>query len=135
MTKEEIIKYFNETKGFSKHNKIILDSIEDGKVFLSCKLDENSLNPLNIAHGGLIFGIGDNACGILAFMTGTKAVTINSDINYLRPCQGKYIKCIAYPVKEGEKIGTYKAEIYNDKEELASIMTCTYYFIKKENEK
>ncbi len=129
MDKNEIIKVLNETEGFSKYNNIKVDSIEDNKVTLSCDLDKNSLNPFDIAHGGLIFGIGDNACGILANLKG-KAVTVNANIDYLKPCQGKKIKCISYPIKEGKNIGIYKAEIYNDKEELASIMTCTYYYLK-----
>jgi len=131
ITKEDILKYFNTAEGFSKHNNIFLETIEKDKVILSCKLTKNSLNPSNIAHGGLIFGMCDNACGILAYLKGDKAVTINADINYLRPCHGEYIKCIAYPVKEGKNIGTYKAEIYNDNEELSSIMTSTFYFLNE----
>lgn len=133
INKDDIKKQFNKINGFSKYNNITLDKIEDDKVILSCKLNENSLNPLNLVHGGLIFGIGDNACGVLAFIKGTTAVTVNANIDYLRPCKGNMIKCIAYPIKEGKNIGIYKAEIYNDKDELASIMTCTYYFLKEEN--
>ena len=132
INKDNIIEYYNKTNGFSTYNNIVIDSIEDGKVILSCKISENSMNPLNLVHGGLIFGMGDNACGVLAFLRGTKAVTVNSTIDYLRPCMGKKIKCVAYPIKEGKNIGTYKADIYNENEELVSIMTCTYYFLKEE---
>ncbi len=133
INKETIIANFNKLNGFSKYNGINLESIDDNKVVLTCTLTENSLNPSNIAHGGLIFGLGDNACGVLAYLSGNQAVTINADINYLKPCKGKNMKCIATPIKVGKNVGTYKAEIYNEDEELASIMTCTYFFIKENN--
>ena len=132
INKDEIINYYNKTNGFSTYNNIVIDSIENDNVVLSCETSEKSMNPLNLVHGGLIFGIGDNACGVLAFLKGTKAVTVNSTIDYLKPCTGKRVKCIAYPIKEGKTIGVYKADIYNDSDELVSIMTCTYYFLKEE---
>ena len=68
--------------------------------------------------------------GTLCYATGTKGVTIDSNISYLKPCKGDKIRCIATVVKVGKTIGVYKAEIYNNKNELSAIATANYMFLK-----
>ena len=131
LTKENIIKYFDKMKGFNKHNNFHLSELKDNQAVLYANIDENSLNPNNSVHGGLIFALADTAMGTLCYATGIKGVTIDSSISYLKPCKGKIIKCIAVPVKVGKTIGVYKAEIYNEKDELAAIVTANYMFLNK----
>ena len=130
LTKENIIKYFDKVKGFNKHNNFHIEELTDDKVILYADIDENSMNPNNTVHGGLIFALCDTAMGTLCYATGTKGVTVDSNISYLKPCTGKKLKCVAIPVKIGKTIGVYKAEIYNEKDELAAISTANYMFIK-----
>lgn len=129
LTKENIIKYFDEFPGFSKHNNIKLEELTDDKAVLYIEMDENSYNPSNIAHGGLVYGLADQAMGTMAYASGRKVVTIDSNINFMKPCKGKIMKCIATPVKVGKAIGFYKADVYNEKEELAATATGTYFFL------
>ena len=131
LTKENIIKYFNKFEGFIKHNNIYLDSLDEDKAVLYAKITEDSLNPGEIVHGGLLFGLSDTAMGALCYLTGKKVVTVNSSINYLKPCVGEKIKCIATPIKTGKSIGVYKAEIYNEDDELAAVVTGTFMFLNK----
>lgn len=129
ITKENMLKYFDSFNGFIKHNNIHIESLEDDKAVLYADLSDNSLNPGGIVHGGLLFGLADSAMGSLAYLTKKPAVTIDSTINYLKPCKGKVVKCIATPVKVGKTIAVYKAEIYNEKEELSAVVTANYMFI------
>jgi acyl-CoA thioesterase len=131
LTKENIIKYFDKFPGFSKHNNIKLEELTDDKAVLYVEMDEKSYNPSNIAHGGLIYGLVDQAMGTLAYANGHKVVTIDSNINFMRPCKGKKMKCVATPVKVGKTIAFYKADVYNEDEELAASATGTYYFLDK----
>ena len=114
---EEVKKHFEENSGWIKHNGLQIDEITKEKVTTSVELTKNHLNPHGIAHGGLIFGLADSSMGMLASLTGKKVVTVNSTINYLRPCGGSKLVCIAEPVKVGITLGVYKASIYNDKNE------------------
>lgn len=128
--KEEMIKYLEENEGFIKNNNIHVKSLEENKVELYSEITEKSLNPYDTVHGGLIFGIADTAMGALAYFSRRKAVTVDSYINYLKPCRKNIINCVATTVKVGKTIGSYKAEIYNDKNELSAIVTANYMFLE-----
>ena len=131
LTKENIIKYFDKLPGFSNHNNMKIKELTDEKAVLYIEMDENSYNPSNIAHGGLVYGLADQAMGTMAYATGRPVVTIDSNINFLKPCAGKKMTCVATPVKVGKTIGFYQAEVYNEKEELAATATGTYFFLDK----
>ncbi len=124
-----IKKYFEEIDGFIKHNKISLESLEEDKAVFTAELDEHSLNPGGIVHGGLIFGLADTAMGSLAYATGKVAVTVDSNISYIKAIKGKKIKCISTPIKVGHTIGFYKSEIYNEKDELCATVNANYMFL------
>ena len=130
-TKENIIENFDKVEGFIKHNNMHIESIEDNKVILYAKVNKKSLNPFDIVHGGLIFGLADTAMGTLCILNGRKGVTIDTNISYLRPCKVNIIRCIATPIKEGLTIGVYKAEIYNSNNELAAVITANFMYINK----
>ena len=73
-----------EKPGFFKHNNFEFVEIKENSAILKAELTENSMNPYNIAHGGLIFGLGDMAMGTALGTTGRKGVTLNATINYLK---------------------------------------------------
>ena len=129
---ENIKKYFDEQDGFIKHNKIHLDSLEEDKAVFSAELDNHSLNPGGIVHGGLIFGLADTAMGSLAYSTGKIAVTIDSNISYVKAIKGKKVKCVSTPVKIGHTIGFYKSEIFNEKDELCATVSANYMFLDQD---
>ena len=124
LTVENIINNFNGMPGFIQHNNIQIE-----------ELDKNSLNPSGIAHGGLVFGLADTAMGVLAYLTGRKVVTVDSNINYLKPSSGKKITCTSEAIKVGKTLGVYEAKIYNEKNELTALVTGTYFFLDREIKK
>ena len=132
LNKENIIKYFEKVvKGYIKHNKYHLESLEDGKAVMYADITEESMNPNGTVHGGLIFGLADTAMGVVATANGNAVATIDSNINYFKPCVGDKIKCVAEAVKVGKTIASYKADIYNSKDELAATVTANYIFLNK----
>ena len=73
MDKEELIEQLENNPGFYKHNNYKLVNYKKEEfVELKAEINENSLNPYGFAHGGVIFGLGDTAMGILARTTGRK---------------------------------------------------------------
>ena len=133
MTKEEMLelakKTINETPGFIKHNNYKIEEETTKYCKMSVELTENSINPNQTAHGGLMFGLADTTMGVLARTTGRNVTTINAQIDYLKPGKGNKITCIAEPLKVGKSTAVYRANIYNEEETLISTVTGTYFFL------
>ena len=129
MTVKEINDKFCEIKDFNYHNGIIIDEIDKEKVVAHVDAKKESLNTWGIVHGGLIFGLADIAIGVLCFVNGHESVTIDANINYLKPIK-KYAKTVATKIKTGTTISLYKADIFNEKDELCATVTMNYYNMK-----
>lgn len=61
-----------------------LVSAEPGHIVLDTKVVEGSLNYYGNAHGGYLFTLCDQIAGLVARSLGANAVTLQSNINYLR---------------------------------------------------
>lgn len=79
---------YNEFEGFNSHNHIVVTEVGDGTSVVEVKLAQESLNPLGMAHGGLIFTLCDVATGVAARTGGRITVTLDSNIHFLAPRQG-----------------------------------------------
>ena len=113
--------------GFIKSHGFELISVTKNKAVLKSIIGDNELNPIGIAHGGLLFGLADTAAGVLAFANNKKCVTTSANINYLKPATNKVI-ATATILKEGKNIGYYNVEIRNELNELVAISTVNMYF-------
>ena len=133
MTNEQMLelakKTINETPGFIKHNNYKVEEVTNEYCKMSVELTDNAINPNGTAHGGLIFGLADTTMGVLARTTGRNIVTINAQIDYLKPGKGNKITCIAEPLKVGKSTAVYRASIYNEEETLISTVTGTFFFL------
>ena len=116
--------------GFMNHNHFsLVERTENESSILKVELEDIALNPFGFAHGGLIFGLGDTAMGILANTKDKQAVTLSSTIHYLRPATGKYLLAKAKMVKNGKKVCYLTVDIINDKEKLVATMEGNYYYV------
>ena len=129
MTEKEINKEFERINDFNYHNGIIIDKISKEQVEAHVDAKKESLNIWGILHGGLIFGLADIAIGVLCYANGHESVTIDSNVNYLKQLK-KYAKAVATIIKQGKTISLYKADIFNEKDELCATVTMNYYNMK-----
>ena len=129
MTVKEINEEFKKINDFNYHNGIIIDKVSKDVVEAHVDTTKESLNIWGIVHGGLIFGLADIAIGVLCYANGHESVTIDSNVNYLKPLK-KYAKAVATIIKQGKTISLYKADIFNEKEELCATVTMNYYNMK-----
>lgn len=120
-----------KTGGFITNNNYKVLKVSENYCELKGLLTDTSINHLNIAHGGYIFGLADTCAGIAAMTDFRTAVTIDSNITYLKPAKGKYLKAIAKPLNVGKKISMFEVYIYNDKEELIAKANVNYCYIDK----
>lgn len=129
MDNKKLLDKLENENGFFKHNNFHIVEANEKECVIRAELTENSMNPYSIAHGGLTFGLGDVAMGVLARSTGKPAVTLNANINYLKPGTGKYLLAKAEIVKVGKATCVLRANIFNDKEELVATMDSNYFYL------
>lgn len=133
MKKEELYQkikeYFDIDEGFIKHNNLHLESIDDCYAKMSVNLTKESLNPNGTVHGGLIFGLADTVMGTALRTTGRNICTINSQIDYLKPGKGKRLIAETEKVKVGKTTAVMRCSIYDEKDNLISTATGTYFFL------
>lgn len=128
MEKEEIFRKIEST-GFFEHNAYHIIDASEEEATIRVEINEHALNPYGMVHGGIIFGLGDNAMGLVASASGRNAVTLNAAINFLKPGKGSYLIGKAKKIKKGKTTCYVQTNIYNEKEELIATMDGNYYYI------
>lgn len=103
-----------------------IEKWEDGEVILSTKVVDSSLNYYGNAHGGYLFTLCDQVSGLVAISTGFEAVTLQSNINYLRAGRlGDDLTVIGTCVHNGRTTKVVDVHIKNQKGEMVTTMFVT----------
>lgn len=126
---QEVLQKMENESGYFHHNQYHIEEITEESVTLKANINEDSLNPYGIAHGGFIFGLGDTAMGILAREENKEVLTLNANIDFLKPGSGKELIAKSEMIKNGKKIKVLKANIYNEEGKLIASMTSNYMVI------
>ena len=126
---QEVLQKMENESGYFHHNQYYIEEITEESITLKANINENSLNPYGIAHGGFIFGLGDTAMGILAREENKEVLTLNANIDFLRPGSGKELIAKSEMIKNGKKIKVLKENIYNEEGKLIASMTSNYMVI------
>lgn len=123
---------FNDLKinGFIKNHNFKLVSHNNGECTIEAPIDENSLNPYDIVHGGLIFGLMDTCGGVHIYLeTKRKVVTTSSNINFLNPGTGERLIAKSKTIRIGNSLSVIEVNLYNDSDNLIATGVFNYYFI------
>ena len=116
---------------FSKHMGlyVIEQSVGHCKVRLDVKKEH--MNPIGSVHGGALFTMADEACGIAASTTGGVCTTVDSHIEFLNAAIGvEYLTAEAKPKKIGKKIRSFIVEIKDEKERLIATADFIFYCLQ-----
>ncbi len=81
-----VAKMFAEDRA-SNNLGISLDSTGDGVAVVSMTITDDMVNGLGIGHGGLVFALADSAMAFATNGTGTPAVAVQAEIDWLRPAR------------------------------------------------
>lgn len=85
----------------SKHLGMTIDRSGDGHAVVSMTVTDDMVNGLGIGHGGLVFALADSAMAFATNDTGTPAVAVQAEIDWLRPAQlGARLTATAHRVHE-----------------------------------
>ncbi len=133
MSEEELFKTIKDSveveNGFVGNNHFKILELKKQYCVMEAEITENSLNYVNIVHGGFIFGLADTAGGIAALTSGRKVVTVNANIDYFLPAEGKKLKAVATCLKDGKRLAVYEVNIYDDKNDKVAHVGLSYFYI------
>lgn len=120
-----------ECHGFIEANNYEVLKVEENYCELTGTITETSTNHFGAAHGGYIFGLADTAAGIAAMTDGRTAVTISSNIDYIKAAKTKTLKVIATCTKNGKTISFFEVKIFDEEENLVAKANVNYCYISK----
>ena len=120
---------FKQITIFDNHK--VITNVE-GNFVMEIKVTENALNPYGTAHGGFLYTLCDTAAGATAATLGDYTVSLQGNINYIKPARKDDIltvngKCI----HNGNKTKVINVEITNQRNQLICSSSFTMFFIAK----
>ena len=117
-----------KNQSFMKTIGAQLDLVDDGKVIISVKLEQNMMQQHGFGHAGVTFSIGDSAAGYAALTKmkeNQEVLTSEMKIHLLSPADGKIIKAVGSVLKTGKRLIVVKSDIYaikDEKEKMVATM-------------
>ena len=112
---------------FSAHNGIHVTSVSEGAAEAAMEVTDASLNPYAAVHGGALFTLCDITGGAAAASHGISAVTLDSDVHFLRPALNcTRLVARATELKRGRRALVYRVQVFNQDETLLVDGTFTY---------
>ena len=130
--KKDYIKYAKEVVGkdpLATYLGICVDEVKEGYAKVSIKVKSNHLNAVDMAHGGLIYAMADQAFAVASNSTGYRAVSVNFNINYIAPASlNEKIYADAVPLNIGKKVSVWKVHVRGEDDRLlASCQGLAYH--------
>lgn len=132
---EKIIAYRNTRNRFARKLGIAVESVTSGGARVVKTIQEDDLNPLDRAHGGVYFTMADSAAGSAMVTKGHAAVTMSATYNFLRSAQlGDVVTAEAVEVKSGKTICVYDVRVTDQNGTLLGTGTFTFFQLEEEIE-
>lgn len=124
---KKLLEKRNADQGFATFLKIETTKIEEGYAEAKIDILPEFLNSQMIIHGGLLFTLADNVGGSAARSYGYNVVTVNANIEYLKP--GANVETLygrAKVLSHGHKISRYTIELEDQYKNLLAVGIFTY---------
>ena len=119
-----------EQEPFLVHNGIRLTDVDDGSATAVLHLQPVVMNPWGLPHGGVLFSMGDVACGIAAMTLRSESlVTINASIDYMDGASPEGdVTVVAKVERMGGKVCFCTAEYHDCHGKRIAMMRAALYF-------
>ena len=112
---------------------IEVEEVKEGYAKVSMEIKENMLNFHGTANGGAVFSLADVAFAVASNSHGQTAVGVNMNINYMAAgFTGDKLTAVAKEDSKNPKLGLYRIEVTNDKNEFIALAEGMVYR-KKQN--
>lgn len=113
---------------------ITFTSFKEDEVKATMPVDENTIQPFGILHGGASVALAETVASIGAWLNVKEeektAVGIEINANHLRAIKkGGDIQGVAIPIHRGRQTQVWETKIYNQDEKLVCLSRCTLAII------
>ncbi len=118
-----------DNEPFARALNLKLVEIDEGTSAVEMVFDPVSMgNIFNMAHGGVIFALIDEAFETACNAYGTVAVALNMNITYMAsPTPGSRLRAEAKEVSRTRKIGTYEIKVNDQDGKLLAVCQALCY--------
>jgi len=132
---EDILKAISEKinreDAFSQRIGVKLIELLPGFARATLPITEETVNIYQMAHGGAIFSIADQACEAAGNSFGEPAVALQQNIHFLAAGRsGDFLEATAKVIHRSNRIGLIKFEVKNQEGLLVAIGQQVIYFKK-----
>lgn len=125
---EKIVEYRNKHNRFARKLGIVVESVGPGTARVVKTVQEDDLNPIGWAHGGVYFTMADSAAGSAMVAKGFAAVTLNASYNFFRGAAvGDTLTAEATEVKTGKTICVFDVRVTDQRGTLLGTGTFTFF--------
>ena len=125
-TRQIFIKKVTE-EPFAKFLNIRLIDVDEGYALCEMMYTDEMDNIHNIAHGGAVFSLIDEAFEISSNSHGTMAVALNMNITYIKPAKkNSLLQAESKEMNKGRKTATYQITV-RDEEGLIALCQALVY--------
>ncbi len=128
---ETIIK-LNRECPFHNFMGIYITELRPGEAVLELAINENHINPREIAHGGVAFSLADTAMGFAIRTLNYHGATIEMNINYIKAAgKSDILKATGRVVDIGSRFSVVQAQVVNQEGEKIAVSRSTFYNLGK----
>ncbi|NLW92524.1 MAG: PaaI family thioesterase [Syntrophomonadaceae bacterium] len=124
MDYERFREHFNQNDVFSMNNGMKILKMEKGYAEAEFDYEPNHQNFMGTLHGGALSTLADITAGVSIISFGKLVVTLNANINYVKPAKKGKIRAVATAVHRSRQIGSCEVRIYDEEETL--LCFCSY---------
>ncbi len=118
----------NQACPFHNHMDIRIKKLELGQATLETYINKRHINPQNIAHGGVAYSLADTAMGMAIRTLNRYGLTIEMNINYIKPIyKDNILTAVGKVLELGKKIIIVQAYLSNQDDELIGVARGTFY--------
>ncbi len=128
---QKLVEMVTSQPGYTKFVGTHIVSVEEGNVCMQLARRPELLQFNGFFHGGVIAGLADHVAGAAvttACPPGKIAVTIDLQVNFLKPADGSLVRATGRAVQAGQSVGVAQVEVMSgsdDDLELCAICTAT----------
>jgi uncharacterized protein (TIGR00369 family) len=104
-------------QGFMKTLGAEIESVEPGKVTLTCPFAEGLTQQHGLLHGGVLASLADVACGYaaLSMMPSEREVlTVEFKINFLKPAKAGRLVVVGQVLQSGRTLTVCEATVFDE---------------------
>ncbi len=137
--KEKADFYFNGTQKHMGHALgIEFEHISRDKMIATMPVNENTVQPFRILHGGASVVLAETLASVGAWFSldgkDKTAVGVEINANHIRSVkEGGLVRGTATPVKKGSKVHVWETKIEDEKGKLVCVSRCTLAIVEMNN--